>query len=108
MGYKKVCFNCRKAFNIDIYEREKDNLICPNCGNVVTIFNHKFRPPKTSDLDSWKVVEFLKNNGFIYQHVFQGNKKEGFTEAPYPENMLDAKEFVQKFKAQAMQPGNTN
>jgi hypothetical protein len=64
---------------------------------------HRFRPPKRNDLKKWKVAIFLNVNGFLYEHVYESIYKvkditiiEGF--AKYPENMLDAKEFVEKYK----------
>jgi ribosomal protein S27AE len=105
MGYKKVCFNCRKAFNIDNEKINSVNLTCPNCGNTTTIFNHKFRPPKNDDIKNWKVIEFLKDNGFVYQHIFKENNKV-FTEVPYPKNMAEARQFVQEYKEQANTDNN--
>ena len=46
MGYKNVCFDCRKAFNqgtdlINIRESK-----CPECGILMTQVTHRFRPAK--------------------------------------------------------------
>jgi hypothetical protein len=53
------------------------------------------------------VVRFLVENGFIYHHVYlkvevkNGIKSlEGY--AKYPESLKEAKEFVVKYKAQAI------
>ena len=42
MGHKKVCLNCRKAFN-DNTNFEQN---CSECGQKMNLVNHKFRPPK--------------------------------------------------------------
>ncbi len=94
MGYKKVCFYCKKTFNIPKGSKEIINLSCLNCGNKMSILNHKFRPPKRSDTKQWQLVEFLKNNGFIYQHVFEEAEGGGYKNVPYPNNLIEAKEFV--------------
>jgi len=106
MGYKKVCFQCNKAFSIYKNNQEKINLTCPNCGNKTTIFNHKFRPPKQGDTKSWKVVEFLKENGFIYQHVYEDTGGGCFREVSYPENLEEAKKFVETYKSHAYTDNN--
>jgi len=100
MGYKKVCIDCKKAFSIYKNNQEQINLTCPNCGKKATLFNHKFRPPKQTDSVKWKVVEFLKNNGFVYQHIYKEHNGVS-TEVAYPETLKEAKEFVQLFKSQA-------
>lgn len=100
MGYKKVCIDCKKAFNIQQTVREQINLSCPNCGKQTTLFNHKFRPPKHTHFAKWKVVEFLKNHGFIYQHIYKENNGVNI-EVAYPETLKEAKEFVEIFNSQA-------
>ena len=108
MGEKVVCLNCRKAFNIssdyDAHVPEK----CPECSGDLVMLNHKFRPPKQSDIKAWKVVMFLYEHGFNYQHVQKDvpyeilkNMPQGERYVEYPENMSNAKEFVEKYKAQA-------
>ena len=81
--------------------QETINLICPNCGSKTILFNHKFRPPKQSDDEQWKVVEFLKDNGFVYQHIYTQATGGGFREVSYPNNLAEAKEFVGIYKSQA-------
>ena len=95
MGYKKVCFNCRKGFSIS----DKSTLKCPDCGNLITLFNHKFRPPKKDDLKKWAVVEFLKNKRFDYQHVYRKvDESTVYISVPFPETMKEAREFAAKYK----------
>jgi hypothetical protein len=70
MAHKKICLNCRKAFNVTNADRTKINLTCPEYERQPALFNHKFRPPKKSDMKQWELVLFLRANGFVYQHVY--------------------------------------
>jgi len=75
---------------------------CPECGNSYVFYNHKFKPPKKDDLKAWKVVSFLYEHGFTYQHIhkdFSNLRIENY--ADYPKNLDEAKEFVIKYKSQA-------
>jgi hypothetical protein len=103
MGYKKVCTNCRKAFNIRLGANIKPSLICPECSGDTIILSHLFRSPKIDDLKKWKVVEFLIDHGFLYQHIYEtytpSNVLSG--QLHYPETLKEAKDFVVKYKAQA-------
>jgi len=54
----------------------------------MTLLPHRFRPPKKSDDEKWKVVEYLLDKGFRYEKV--GRK--------VPENLRDAKEFWERLK----------
>lgn len=102
MGYKKVCFICRKAFSVYKNEAPKINPACPECGNPTTIFSHLFKPPKQTDIKKWKVVEFLKDHGFVYQRVYATYTKSVLTgQAGYPETMEEAKKFIADYKKQA-------
>ncbi len=105
MGYKKVCFDCRKAFSqgTDLSNIRESN--CPDCGELMKRVTHRFRPPKQKDLKKWEVAKFLMESGFLYEHVYkQIYEIRGITVlanyATYPENMRDAKEFVEKYKDQ--------
>jgi rRNA maturation protein Nop10 len=98
MGHKLVCLNCRKANNIDIYNLHIPEM-CNECGDKVTLYPHLFQPPKKSDLKAWKIVQFLFDNGFIYYHI--RNEADTST-VQYPRTMLEAKEFIVKYKDQAI------
>ena len=105
MGYKNVCFDCRKSFNqgTDLKDIRESN--CPECGKLMVQVTHRFRPPKHNDLKKWEVAKFLMKNGFLYEHVYkQIYEVKGVTVlanyATYPENMRDAVEFVEKYKDQ--------
>lgn len=101
MGYKKVCFNCRKSFNDNTIFEQK----CSECGRTMILINHKFRPPKKSDLKAWEVAEFLSRSGFRFQHIFKNTGKRGWKESSedyveYPLTMYEAKIFIEKYKRQ--------
>ncbi len=81
-------------------------MTCPECGNETVLVAHRFRPPARDDLKKWQVVEFLINNGFPYQHVYEawtGRPNEGLV--TYPENMKAAEEFVIKYQSQVKEVG---
>ena len=101
MGYKKVCFHCKKAFSICQYKEDIINLTCANCGNKTILFNHKFRPPKQNAIKEWALIEFLKNNGFIFQHVYKQVESGAYLEVEYPKDLEEAKAFVETYKSQA-------
>ncbi|MBU3012190.1 hypothetical protein KO506_12305 [Polaribacter vadi] len=109
MGYKKVCLDCRKAFNRPINMEKVHISICPQCKKPMTELYHLFQPPKQTDIKKWEVVNFLVENGFKYYHiweqVFKNEKGEicgTANYAKYPQSMKDAKEFVELYKEQAI------
>jgi hypothetical protein len=109
MGYKAVCLNCRKAFNLSPDYTLHVPVKCFECSGQLVMFNHKFRPPKHSDIKAWKVVAFLYTHGFNYQHIQKDipldilkNMPESDRYEEYPSNMKDAKQFVEKHKSQAL------
>lgn len=96
MGHKLVCFNCReaKSLGLDNEKWEKQNKICTKCNEEFRILDHRFRPPKKEDVKKWKVVEFLYDNGFRYEHI-SDNELRSY--AKVPETMKEAKLFVEKY-----------
>ena len=108
MGYKKVCIDCRMAFNQSLNLNETRVSTCPQCKKPVTELYHLFQPPKQSDKKKWEVVRFLVDRGFRYFHILNRNitdesgKAFGYQNyVPYPESMREAKEFVENYKEQA-------
>jgi DNA-directed RNA polymerase subunit RPC12/RpoP len=101
MGYKKVCFNCRKAFSVYTNNAETINLTCPECGGTTAFLKHKFRPPKRNDLRQWDTIQFLVDNGFLFDHVYKQVESGGYEQVAYPETMEEAKVFVIEYKKQA-------
>jgi hypothetical protein len=111
MGYKKVCLNCRKAFNLSIDMEERHISVCPQCTKPMTAMYHLFQPPKQTDIKKWEVVKFLVKNGFTYFHVWETifrNYKGEITSyrnyVKYPDTMKGAIEFVEKYQEQAIKP----
>ena len=108
MGHKVVCLNCRKAFNISSDFTAHVPEKCPECSGKLLMFNHKFKPPKQSDIQAWKVVAFLYEHGFYYQHIQKDLPDEILKNMPisdryveYPNSLSEAKEFINKYKNQA-------
>ncbi|PRY83198.1 hypothetical protein [Mongoliibacter ruber] len=106
MGHKVVCLECKKSFSqgTDFNDRREAN--CPDCGKSMTLLPHRFRPPKKTEDKKWETVKFLIENGFYYQHIYEiVETKNGVTNfqnyAKYPDNLRDAKEFVEQYKDQA-------
>ena len=98
MGYKDVCLTCRKAFNrgtnVDTPKKAK----CSECGNETVSVNHKFQPPRKLDKKKWEVVAYLIEHGFRYDHVYEEICYGLYLQyGRYPENMNEAKEFVESF-----------
>lgn len=78
---------------------------CPECGNQAIAITHRFRPPKIEDKRKWDVVKFLIENGFPYNISIYEFDRHGIQRfisyAQYPDNMIDAIEFIDKYSAQA-------
>ncbi len=106
MGHKKVCLDCKVTFNRDFDSGSDLTYPYPECGKPMTILPHRFRPPEKTDDKKWEVVKYLIKNGFYYQHIYEIEeadkhmyRQEKYVE--YPDNLRDAKEFVEKYKDQA-------
>jgi len=107
MGHKSVCLSCYRVENLGTNLTNIHIDKCPLCFNQMIFVNHKFRPPKKSDKKSWELVKFLISEGFAFQHIYQNGKSEfykGKSEnyVAYPTTMSEAKEFVIKYKDQAI------
>lgn len=106
MGHKVVCLECKKSFSqgTDFKDRKEAN--CPDCGKPMTLLPHRFRPPKKTEDKKWETVNFLIDNGFYYQHIYEvvetKNRVTNYQNyAKYPDSLRDSKEFVEKYKDQA-------
>jgi len=80
---------------------------CPECGQPMTLMTHRFRPPKKDDDKKWLTVKYLVDNGFTYQHIYEeietkDKQKIKRINVAYPDNLRDAKEFVTKYRDQAI------
>jgi hypothetical protein len=105
MGYKNTCLDCRKAFNRPLNTDPDKIFTCPDWGRATISLSHLFKPPAKNDLKKWAVVKLLVENGFTYYHVYLKSNETGIAAyssgyAKYPENMLDAEEFIKKYKNQ--------
>jgi DNA-directed RNA polymerase subunit RPC12/RpoP len=94
MGFKNVCVTCRKAFKT-LEEIKNRKTVCPECAGEVILVSHRFKPPRKSDDKQWKLVAYMLDNGFRYEHTYDNNN--GNILVPYPHTMEEAKEFVFKF-----------
>ncbi|MDY3538156.1 hypothetical protein PG275_09105 [Riemerella anatipestifer] len=107
MGYKKVCLECKVSFNRPFDNGSDLMYPCLECGGQMTLFPHRFRPPKKTEDKKWETVRFLVENGFNYQHIYENVSKtiNSFIKyenlVGYSENIKGAKEFVEKYKNQA-------
>jgi len=61
----------------------------------------RFRPPRKSDKKQWAKVKFLVDHGFNFQKIY---RREGavWIRERYPEDLHQAKEFVVRFRDQAL------
>lgn len=98
MGYKEVCLHCQKAWN-QPFTREIEEFVCPECRQPTIRLNQRFRPPKKMDKKKWAVVKYLIQNGFYFQPIKDLSSNEI---SNFPENLKDAKIFVEKYKSQAL------
>jgi len=88
MGHKKICLDCRMTLNREFDDGSKNiNYPCPNCQKEMILLPHRFRPPKKSEEQKWKVVEYLLDQGYRYEHA-----------GVVPDNLRDAKEFWKKLE----------
>lgn len=105
MGYKCVCIECRKSLNRPLDTGSGRLYPCSQCGKPMTLLPHRFRPPKKNDDEKWRTVKYLIENGFFYQHIYKEIKRNNMyvheNYVDYPETILEAKEFVKKYKEQA-------
>ncbi|MDR7787008.1 hypothetical protein [Riemerella anatipestifer] len=75
MGYKKVCLECKDSFNRPFDNGSDLMYPCLECGGQMTLFPHRFRPPKKTEDKKWETVRFLVENGFNYQHIYENVSK---------------------------------
>ena len=102
MGYKKVCLECKIAFNRDIDLGSELSYPCTECGKTMTLLSHRFRAPKKNDKKAWETVKFLIENGFPFQHIYKIEDGKLTNEyAEFPNTMKEAEEFIEIYKEQA-------
>lgn len=57
------------------------------------MLNRKFSAPKMTDLEQWRKVRFLVEQGFRFQSVHEADGSL----VPYPDSMAEAKAFAAKY-----------
>ena len=86
-----ACFHCRKSF-----KRPSEKYVfvrkCPDCGGAAVDLGRKFQPPKKTDLEKWKTVQFLYEHGFTYRSLERRLR--------YPEDLKSARAFVEQHPRQ--------
>ncbi|HRH77479.1 MAG TPA: hypothetical protein PK129_09060 [Cellvibrionaceae bacterium] len=97
--FPNLCFSCRKCFKKPKAEKAR---ICPESGEPMVEVNRKFSAPKTADNYQWEKVQFLVENGFIFQSIFDLRKDAGRYSVSYPKTLKEAQEFVVKYKDQSV------
>jgi hypothetical protein len=92
MGYKLVCFTCRKAFNQPADYAGSRSRACSDCHQPAAKLWHRFRPPRRNATKKWQIVVYLHQHGFDYNKRFASFNGHNYEK--YPTTMLAAKEFV--------------
>ncbi len=106
MGYKAVCIDCRKSINRALDFGSDREYPCSVCGKPMTLLSHLFKPPKKTDTKQWETVKYLIESGFNYQHIYKTVEKMNGViisykdYVSYPDNLKEAKEFIEKYKDQ--------
>ncbi|RZK07609.1 MAG: hypothetical protein EOO43_21515 [Flavobacterium sp.] len=70
---------------------------CPKCGHYTRILYYTFRAPRSKDITSWNVAQYLVGKGFLYQEIYGLDGEI----VDYPETMEEAQIFAKLFKNQA-------
>jgi len=63
----------------------------------------KFSTPRATDKAQWEKIKYLVEHGFIFQSVYEQTKDGGYCKVSYPANLEEAREFVVKFREQAVE-----
>ena len=97
MGNKSVCLNCRIAFS---HGMDYDCIIskrCPQCNAEMINVDYKFKAPKKDDIKRWEIIKYLLGNGFYFQHIYRDDDYINAELVKYPQNIREAKIFVEKY-----------
>ena len=97
MGYKNICLECRTSYSkgSDFENDTESNY--PQCCKKMILVNHKFKPPKKTEIKKWKMVKLLVDNGFKFQAVYDLIEKGMFLRVNYPKDVNEAKDFIKKY-----------
>lgn len=98
-----ACLDCHKSFKrgFNLAEEYPVTLTCPNCGGNAHNLGRHFKAPKRTDKKQWAKVQFLLEYGFFFQKIYDNSNAGELV--PYPDTLEQAKEFVVKYKAYAVQ-----
>jgi hypothetical protein len=101
-----ACFTCKTAHKRH-YEGSPGDyppvMECPICKESAVNVGRHFKTPKKTDHEQWKKVRFLVDHGFVFQAVYEQSDDGGFYKVSYPKTLSEAREFVIKYKSQALQ-----
>ena len=65
-----ACFSCRKSFNVAMNwdgTRRRDAVFpCPECKQPMHSMGLDFKAPRRHDVQQWRKVKMLYDNGFTY------------------------------------------
>ena len=98
-----VCLVCYKSFKRECGRLPSDYpnaLPCPDCGGPAHNFGRHFKAPKKTDRKQWRKVRFLFEHGFRFQKIRL--TRDAVESVPYPDTLEEAREFVEKYKDQAI------
>ncbi len=97
--FPNLCFKCRKSF-----KKPQSSIprVCPEYGGPLIEVNRKFSAPKTADKAQWEKVKYLVENGFFFHSVYERAEDGGYYKISYPESLDEAKDFVIRYKEQAV------
>lgn len=88
-----ACFACRRSF---MRNPQGPELTCTHCGERAFRLDRKFKAPKQTDVDAWKLAEYLVEHGFRFHTVVEDGEP-----VSYPTRLEDAPTFVARFRTQA-------
>jgi len=101
-----ACLNC-KTSNMRHFDKDPCDypsaMECPICKGASVNLGRHFKPPKKTDNAQWKKVEYLIEHGFFFQTIYERRDDTGDYKASYPKTLAEAKDFVVKYKRQAVQ-----
>lgn len=94
-----ACLSCKTAHKRHVEGRPSEyplKMECPICKGTTFNLGRHFKAPKKADNAQWKKVAFLIEHGFLFQKIrLDPNSYES---VPYPKTLVEAKEFVIKYK----------
>jgi hypothetical protein len=92
-----ACLHCRRSFKRPAGPAWR---VCPRCGQYAVNLGRHFKPPAHDDLEQWRKVRFLVEQGFAFQHVY--DHARGGRLVPYPKTLRQARAFVKKYQDYAV------